>query len=167
MKEQSIERTKNIKKCVFDVKNREIPDNFKIFLKFYKLILVSYLLLYSYRKYFFLKCNFRLCLQYLSHHPSQKCSYCFIPALWLCYLHPLSFNYYTSYENSSIEQVQIFSLSQWVKCGDVYNSSLQRKTWRGCSHEPVIMESTLLSVYYRPSDPNKCILSSHIYLGLL
>lgn len=50
---------------------------------------------------------------------------------------------YGSYENNYIEQVQTFSLSQWVKFGDVYNSSLQRKTWRGGrSQSPVIMEST-------------------------
>lgn len=123
------ERTKNRKINGFDVKNRKIPDNLKIVFRFYELIFVSYLLLNNYRKHFFWNVNVDFVYKMFPIIHLRK-YVLFYSAPWLCYLPPLSLDYYTSYENSSIEQVQSFSLSQWVMCGDVYNSSLQRKTWR-------------------------------------
>ncbi len=87
----------------------------------------------------------------------------FYSALWPCYLPPLSLDYYISYENSSIEQVWV---SEWsVEMFTI--PAYKERHEGGCSHRPVIMESTLLSAYHRLSDPNKCILSSHVYLALL
>ncbi len=141
----------------------QIPDNFKIVFRFYELIFVSYLLLNNYRKHFFWNVNEDFDLQNISHHPSQKNTYCFIPLLWPCYLPPLSLDYYISYENSSIEQVWV---SEW-SVGMFTIPAYKERHEGGRSHRPVIMESTLLSAYHRLSDPNKCILSSLVYLALL
>ncbi len=158
------ERTKNRKINCFDVKNGEIPENFKIVFRFYELIFVSYLLLNNYRKHFF----WNLILDFV---------YKMFPIIHLRKIRIVLFrhcDYPTSHRWHSIiipvMKTALLSKSRllvWVSEWSVEMFTIPAYKERhegGRSHRPVIMESTLLSVYHRLSDPNTCILSSHVYL---
>ncbi len=117
----------------------------------------------NYRKPFFWNVNVDLVYKMLPIIHLRKNMYYFIPHCDHATFH------HCHWIITSVMKTALLSKSESVS--EVWRClqfQLTKKDMKGGrSHRPVIMESTLLSAYHRLSDPNKCILSSLVYLALL